>query len=259
MPYDEIKPFFRELAEASGKIIAPLYRDAGLRVDTKADGSPVTEADRRAEEVMRTMISARYPGHGIMGEELGTENPDAEFVWVLDPIDGTISFTTGCPLFATLVGLLHRGQPVLGMIHQPVTQQLCLGDGERTTLNGHTVRVRPVSSLSEAVLLTTDIENIGRCREGGGFERLRRQCRLVRTWGDAYGYLLLAGGRADVMLDPVMNPWDVLPLVAVVRGAGGVITDWYGNDVTTGNSCVAASPGVHGRVIDLLNGRGAWE
>jgi myo-inositol-1(or 4)-monophosphatase len=116
-----------------------------------------------------------------------------------------------------------------------------------------------VSSLSDAVLLTTDVENIGRYREAGGFEHLRRQCRLVRTWGDAYGYLLVAGGRADLMLDPIMNPWDILPLVAIVRGAGGVITDWYGNDVTTGNSCVAAAPSLHVRVIDILNGRGAGE
>lgn len=254
MPYDELKPFFRELAAASGRIIAPLYRDAGLRVDTKSDGSPVTEADRRAEEVMREMISARYPEHGIMGEELGTEKPDAEFVWVLDPIDGTISFTTGCPLFATLVGLLHHGRPVLGMIHQPITQQLCLGDCERTILDGHPVRLRPIDSLSDAVLLTTDVENIGRYRVAAGFESLRGECRLVRTWGDAYGYLLLASGRADIMLDPVMNPWDVLPLVPVVRGAGGVITDWYGNDVATGNSCVATAPGLHARVIAILNG-----
>jgi len=251
--YDEHKPFFRELAAASGKIIAPLYRSASLRVDTKSDGSPVTDADRRAEEVMRELIRARHPGHGIMGEELGTEKGDAEFVWVLDPIDGTISFTAGCPLFATLVGLLHEGRPVLGMIHQPITGQLCLGDCESTVLDGRPARVRAVESLADAVLLTTDIENISRVRGAEGFERLRHECRLVRTWGDAYGYLLLAGGRADIMLDPVMNPWDVLPLVPVVQGAGGVITDWHGADARDGNSCVAAAPKLHARVIALLN------
>jgi len=257
MPYDELKPFLHELAEASGKVIAPLYRNTGLRVDTKTDGSPVTEADRRAEEVMRAMIARRFPDHGIMGEELGTEKADAEFVWVLDPIDGTISFTSGCPLFATLVGVLHEGRPVLGMIHQPITRQLCIGDGDSTILDGEPVHVRPTSALEDALLLTTDVENIERYREGDGFERLRRRCRLVRTWGDAYGYLLFASGRADVMLDPVMNPWDVLPLVAVVQGAGGVITDWYGNDVVAGSSCVAATPALHAHVVDLLNGRSA--
>jgi histidinol phosphatase-like enzyme (inositol monophosphatase family) len=255
MPYDEFKPFFGELARTSGEIIAPLYRDPGLVVHHKSDGSPVTEADRRAEAVMREMISARYPSHGIMGEEMGTESADAEFVWVLDPIDGTISFTAGCPLFATLVGLLHHGRPVLGMIHQPITRQLCLGDGDVTLLDGQPVRVRPVDALSDAVLLTTDLENIGRYQDAAGFERLRRQCKLVRTWGDAYGYLLLATGRADVMLDPIMNPWDVLPLVPVVRGAGGVITDWRGNDASSGSSAVAAAPAIHAHVIELLGSR----
>jgi myo-inositol-1(or 4)-monophosphatase len=253
MPYDELKPFFHELAAASGRIIAPLYRNLSLSVDTKKDGSPVTEADRRAEEVMRSLIGKRFPDHGIMGEEYGTERGDAELVWVLDPIDGTISFTAGCPLFATLVGLLHRGRPVLGMINQPVTDQLCLGDCETTLLNGERVHLREAAALSDATLLTTDMEAIGRHRDAAGFERLRRECRLVRTWGDAYGYLLLAAGRADVMLDPVMNPWDVLPLVPVVQGAGGVITDWYGRDVTVGDSCVAASRALHPRVIELLN------
>jgi myo-inositol-1(or 4)-monophosphatase len=139
------------------------------------------------------------------------------------------------------------------MIHQPITDQLCLGDCETASLNGHPVRLRSVTGLADAVLLTTDIENIARHREAAGFESLRRECRLVRTWGDAYGYLLLARGRADVMLDPVMNPWDVLPLVPVIRGAGGVITDWYGNDVAAGNSCVAAAPALHARVVELLN------
>ena len=255
MAYDDLKAFLPELAAASAKIIAPRYRDLGLRVDRKTDGSPVTEADRMAEEVMRGMIAARFPDHGIMGEEYGTERADAEYVWVLDPIDGTISFTAGCPLFATLVGVLHRGAPVLGMINQPVTDQMCIGDGSVTTLNGERVRLRQIESLAEATLLTTDFDNIGRHQDQAGFERLRRECRLVRTWGDAYGYLLLATGRADVMTDPIMNPWDVLPLVAVVRGAGGVITDWHGNDVRQGSSCVAAAPAVHDRVIRMLAGK----
>jgi histidinol-phosphatase len=255
MPYDELKPFLHRLAEASGAIIAPRYRDLGLKVERKTDGSPVTEADKRAEEAIRALIAKDFPDHGVMGEEFGTDNPDAEYVWVIDPIDGTISFTAGCPLFATLVGLLHHGRPVLGMINQPITGQRCIGDCEQTLLNDQRVTLRPVEALSDAVLLTTDMENIGRHREASGFERLRRECRLVRTWGDAYGYLLLAMGRADVMLDPIMNPWDVLPLVPVVRGAGGVISDWYGNDVSKGDSCVAASPALHARVVQLLSER----
>ena len=251
---EEFKRFVIELAELSGDFVRPLFGQPGLTVDTKADQSPVTAADRGAEELMRARIAKKFPTHGIIGEEFGTERGDAEFVWVLDPIDGTKSFITGVPLWGTLIALLHRGQPVLGCIHQPVLKQLMLGDGATTTLNGRAVRCRATTRIEDATLLTSDPFNPAKYQQQAAFEALAQRAKLVRTWGDCYGYLLLAGGWADVMLDPIMNPWDIAALVPVIRGAGGVITDWRGGAAYPAESTIAAAtPALHAQVIAALN------
>ena len=243
-----------ELAEQSGDFIRPLFGQPGLAVDTKADQSPVTAADRGAEELMRGSIAKKFPAHGIIGEEFGSERADAEFVWMLDPIDGTKSFITGVPLWGTLIALLHRGQPVLGCIHQPVLKQLMLGDGAATTLNGHPVRTRTCACIEDATLLTSDPFNPARYQKRDAFEAFAQRAKLVRTWGDCYGYLLLANGLADIMLDPIMNPWDIAALVPVIRGAGGVITDWRGGAAYPAESTVAAAtPALHAQVVAALN------
>jgi myo-inositol-1(or 4)-monophosphatase len=254
-----LKPFVRELAEESGALIRRYFRSPALAVEAKDDATPVTDADRAAEELLRRRILARFPDHGIMAEELGHERLDAEWVWVLDPIDGTKSFVSGVPLFGTLIGLLHRGEPVLGAIHQPILGELCIGDGTTTTLNGRRVRVRPTARLADAVVLASDTTTAARYQDGAGWERLVSRARWVRTWGDCYGYLLVAAGLADVMTDPVMNPWDVLPIVPVIRGAGGIVTDWQGNDPVHGTSSVAAPPLLHTEVIACLNAGVAHE
>jgi myo-inositol-1(or 4)-monophosphatase len=253
MDLAEYHAFIRVLAEESGKIIVPHFGDARLSVDSKEDDSPVTVADRGAEERLRELIRKRYPSHGVIGEEFGSEHADAEYVWVLDPIDGTKSFISGCPLFGTLICLLYRGQPILGAIHQPVVRQLCIGDGYATTLNDKPVRVRLSVSVEASTLLYTDRKFIAEHQNLKAFEALEARAKIVRTWGDCYGYLLLAAGFADIMIDPVMKPWDLLPLVPIVRGAGGVITDWQGNDAVSGQSIVAALPGLHADVIRTLN------
>jgi histidinol phosphatase-like enzyme (inositol monophosphatase family) len=248
--------FLVELAQASGDFIRPHFADPDLAVEAKSDATPVTIADRGAEELMRRLIGQRYPDHGVIGEEFGRDRPDAEFVWVLDPIDGTKAFAAACPLFGTLIALLHRGQPVLGAIHQPVLRQLCVGDGTTTTLNERPVRVRPCASIDDALLLITDVRDAARYHDGPGFAALAGRAKLVRTWGDCYGYLLVATGHADVMCDPVMSPWDIAALVPVVRGAGGVITDWRGRDPVSATSIVAAAtPALHAQVIATLGGR----
>jgi myo-inositol-1(or 4)-monophosphatase len=202
---------------------------------------------------MRARIAKKFPTHGIIGEEFGTERGDAEFVWVLDPIDGTKSFITGVPLWGTLIALLHHGQPVLGCIHQPVARQLVLGDGATTTLNGRAVRTRACPRIEEATLLTSDPFNPGKYQQQAAFDALARRAKLVRTWGDCYGYLLVATGFADVMLDPIMNPWDIAALVPVIRGAGGVITDWKGRAAYPAESTIAAAtPALHATVIAAL-------
>jgi myo-inositol-1(or 4)-monophosphatase len=247
-------PFVRELMDESGALIRRYFRSPGLVVDAKDDATPVTDADRGAEELLRKRILARFPDHGIMAEEFGNEREDAEYVWVLDPIDGTKSFVSGVPLFGTLIGLLHRGEPVLGAIHQPIQGELLIGDNATTTLNGRPVRVRATSRLADAVVLASDTTTAARHQDAAGWERLAATARWVRTWGDCYGYLLVASGQADVMTDPIMAPWDLLPLIPVIRGAGGVITDWQGNDPVHGTSSVAAGPLLHAEVIACLNG-----
>ncbi|MSU47846.1 MAG: histidinol-phosphatase [Opitutus sp.] len=254
MDLSPYRSFMTELARESGDFICPLFRQRGLAVETKADHSPVTLADRGAEELMRARIAKRFPDHGIIGEEFGRERADAEFVWMLDPIDGTKSFISGVPLWGTLIALLHRGQPVLGCIHQPILDQLMLGDGTTTTLNGAPVRCRATKRIEDATLLTSDPLNPGKYQNGAAFDALQKRANLVRLWGDCYGYLLVAGGWADVMLDPIMNPWDIAALVPIVRGAGGVISNWQGGPAFPAESTVAcATPELHAQVIAALN------
>ena len=247
------RDFLIDLATTSGDLIRPYFGASNLDIQLKPDETIVTKADRDAEALMREMIARRFPGHGILGEEYGEERPDAEFVWVLDPIDGTISFASASPLFGTLIALLHNGEPVLGCIHQPVLRQMLIGDGETTTLNGDPARVRERPSLAAATLLVTDLIDVPKYQNGAAFDALMRDVKLVRTWGDCYGYLLLATGHADIMCDPIMNPWDIAALIPVVRGAGGVITDWQGKDAVGAESIVATSRALHDEVIGRLN------
>jgi myo-inositol-1(or 4)-monophosphatase len=250
---EEFTKFIRTLAEKSGEVIRPYFAQAGLAVETKKDQTIVTQADREAEGLMRDLIRKRYPNHGILGEEFGADNVSAEFVWVLDPIDGTISFASGCPLFGTLIGLVHLQKPLLGAIHNPILNQLCMGNNSETTLNDRVVQVRGIDRLSDATLLTTDIMHIGKYQNKEGFETLASRARLFRTWGDCYGYLLVAAGGADIMLDPIMNPWDILPLVPIIQGANGVITTWSGADAAQGDSCVVSNKTLHPKVLEILN------
>jgi len=247
------RPFIAELAQASADFIAPYFGNPGTAVDFKSDDSPVTAADRGAEKIMRDLITARFPTHGIIGEEHGDLNPDAEWVWVLDPIDGTKSFITGVPLWTTLIGLLHHGQPVLGAINQPTLGQLVIGDNTTTTLNGQPVRTRSTTSLAESTFVTSDHRNLARYQNGAACDRLIDATRLYRTWADGYGYLLLATGFVDICVDPIMNPWDIAALIPVVRGAGGTITDWSGHPPYPAESIIAAAtPELHTAALATL-------
>ena len=244
--------FVNELFTRSGEIVNPYFFNRDYSVDRKSDESPVTRADKEAEECIRSLIQKEFPDHGIIGEEFGSENQDSEYTWVIDPIDGTKAFITGSPLFTTLVGLLHNGEPVFGAIHQPVAGLRCIGDNQETQLNGKVVRCRKVESISEATILSSSATTAAQYQDGELFSVLTTNAGLYRTWGDGYGYLLVASGQADVMLDPIMNPWDVLPVIPVVRGAGGSIGNWQGN-TDHWESCVAASPSLFSQVIEALN------
>jgi myo-inositol-1(or 4)-monophosphatase len=250
------RTFMTELARDSGDFIKPLYRQPSVAVETKADQSPVTVADRGAEQLMRARIAKRFPTHGIVGEEFGSERADAEFVWVLDPVDGTKAFITGLPIWGTLIALLHHGQPVLGCIHQPILDQLVIGDGVTTEINGRAARCRATARIEDATLLTSDPINPEKFQNGAAYDALQKRAKLVRTWGDCYGYLLLSTGWADIALDPIMNPWDIAALIPIVRGARGVITDWQGGNAYPATSTVAcATPALHAQVIAILNPR----
>ena len=254
MKTSEFTKFICDLAEKSGEVIRSYYAMDNIVIETKDDQTPVTRADREAEALMRELIRKAYPDHGIIGEEFGEENTSSEFVWTLDPIDGTISFTSGCPLFGTLISLLHENRPVVGAINLPILNQLCIGDLKKTTVNGRTVQLRNVTRLSEAILLTTDVAAITKSNNKEGFDALIERTHLFRTWGDCYGYLLVASGRADIMLDLNMATWDIMPLIPIIEGANGVITTWSGRDASEGTSCLVANSVLHPKVLEILNG-----
>jgi histidinol phosphatase-like enzyme (inositol monophosphatase family) len=227
----------RAIALEAGRLTIEYFRRDDLAVEQKADATPVTQADRRAEELLRERIAAAYPADAILGEEFGEQPGDSGYQWVLDPIDGTKSFITGVPLYTTLVGILLDGRPVAGVIRAPATDETlwaALGHGAWYSLGERPAAAARVSArdrLSDATVLTSEIESFAQRAEGDmrpAFQRLQSAARLSRTWGDAYGYLLVATGRADVMIDPLMNLWDAAPLLPILREAGGTYTDWRG-------------------------------
>ena len=227
------------LAEAAGAICRQHFR-TGLDVLDKSDDSPVTIADRDAESALRRLIGQHFPDHGIIGEEHGTDRADAEFVWTIDPIDGTGQFISGVPLFGTLVALVHQGRPVLGLIDQPVLRETWLGvAGRPTTLNGRPIRTRACPSLAQATVFATtpdmfDGEN------AAAFGRVRTAAKRVRFGIDCYAYGLVALGSIDAGVEAKLKPWDYCALAPVIEGAGGVMTGWRGEAIT---------PALDGRVV----------
>lgn len=249
---NELKNFSKYLADESGKIILRYFRSK-VNIETKNDESPVTIADKHAEEVMRSLIEKEFPEHGILGEEFGVSNESAEYQWILDPIDGTKSFISGTVTFGTLIALLKNGQPVLGVINQPVLNEFLIGDNDSAELNNVQVKVRECGKIENATLLTTDHLNIEKFQNAKAFENLMRRVKMYRQWGDCYGYYLVATGFADIMIDPIMSVWDTMALIPIIRGAGGEITDYQGNDPVKGNSTVATAGKIHEDVISILN------
>jgi myo-inositol-1(or 4)-monophosphatase len=202
-----------------------------VSVEFKGDQSPVTVADREAEMILRQCIQEAYPDHGIIGEEYGTHQPEARVTWVLDPIDGTQSFIHGIPLYTTLIGIIVDQQPVIGIIYAPAMNEMVdaiKGMGAR--LNDAQIQVSKVETLADATVLTTDIRNVARYGFKNVHDTLVDQCKVHRTWGDAYGHLMVACGRADIMVDPILNLWDAVPLMTILPEAGGVFIDKKGNE-----------------------------
>ncbi|MFT5539003.1 MAG: inositol-phosphate phosphatase/L-galactose 1-phosphate phosphatase/histidinol-phosphatase [Alphaproteobacteria bacterium] len=241
-------------ADAAGEVLTRYFRQS-ITVETKADASPVTIADREAETAMRALIGAAFPDHGIIGEELPNTNTDAPFTWVLDPIDGTKSFITGKPSFGTLVSLAQDGVPILGLINQPITQERWLGAiGRESTLNGAPARTRNCAALGDAMLYTTSPYLFPGDTEAG-FQALRAGVRHALYGGDCYSYGLLASGFADIVVEAGLKPYDYAALVPVVEGAGGVITGWDGEALTLasdGRVLAASTKTLHDEALSIL-------
>lgn len=243
----ELDTFLLELNAAAAKVIMPLFRaDHGLEDKGGVKGfDPVTAADKGAEAAIRQLISERYPSHGVIGEEYGEDHPDAEFVWVLDPVDGTRAFIAGLPLWCTLIGLRHQGRPVLGSIGQPFLDEIFIGheDGSRLVSRGRSepLRVRPCPKLTDAVIATTDPEGCFDGAELGAWTQVRAAARLARLGCDAYAYAMVAMGKMDMVIEAGLKAWDIESAIPLIQGAGGVVTDWRGAPVgTNGGQIVIA-------------------
>jgi myo-inositol-1(or 4)-monophosphatase len=252
--------FVDKLATVSGDTILPFFRTAlAVEVKGRPDGAfdPVTAADRAAEAAMRTLIRESFPAHGIIGEEYGANQPDAEYVWVLDPIDGTKAFISGMPLWGTLIGLMRFGEPVFGMMHQPFMRERFSGDGGAAYYRGpagkRDLRVRACKSLAEAVTYTTS-PRLMKESDREIYARVEKAALLSRYGGDCYAYCMLAAGQVDLIMETELKPHDVMALIPIVTGAGGVMTTWEGRPPQSGGRIIAAGDKrVHAAALELLN------
>jgi myo-inositol-1(or 4)-monophosphatase len=252
--------FVDELATVSGDAILPFFRTA-LGVEDKNRGGsfdPVTAADRAAEQAIRALIRKNFPEHGIVGEEYGNERADAEYVWVLDPIDGTKSFISGMPAWGTLIALTRFGEPVFGMMHQPFIRERFTGDGGAARYRGpagdRALMVRPCPGLAEAVLFTTT-PRLMNAEDRAAFGHVEEAVRLSRYGGDCYAYAMVAAGHVDLVIETGLKPHDIVALIPIITGAGGIVTDWNGGPPAAGGRIVAAGDRrVHEAALKLLNG-----
>jgi histidinol-phosphatase len=261
-PLEDLRRAAVTLAREAGELTLG-YFGSRLSPDRKDDGTPVTVADREAEALLRKRIRERFPGHGILGEEEGEEPGDLPVRWILDPIDGTRSFMRGVPLYTVLIGIEIEEEPSVGVIHCPAlgeTVSAATGSGCHWRRSGPAVldgpgRVSDVESLNDAVALLTDPEAVLASPVGAGWRRLAGKARFTRGWGDAYGHLLVATGRAEIMVDPELAPWDAAPLLPIVREAGGRFSDLEGRETIHGGSGISTNGRFHGEVLEILASR----
>jgi len=247
----------QHMADVSGEILRRSFQKSNIFTD-KSDASPVTEIDLAVERAIRGMIQDAYPEHGIIGEEFGDLRRDAEYVWVIDPIDGTKAFIAGIPVFGTLIALAHNGEPFLGIMDQPILRQRWVGvDGAGTMLNGSPVHVRKCGDISEALIDVASPEFF-KGEDRKAFDRLRKAVKWAVYGGSCYAYGMLSAGFLDIGLEVEHEPPDYCALVPIVKNAGGVITDWQGGPLTINSGIrfiAAGDHGVHEKALGLLNSR----
>jgi histidinol phosphatase-like enzyme (inositol monophosphatase family) len=251
--------FLVELAAVAARETLPRFRQTLDIEDKQLRGvfDPVTIADRAAEEAMRALINARYPDHGILGEEFGAERTDAEYVWVLDPVDGTRAFISGLPVWGTLAGLTRHGRAVLGMMAQPFTGELFCGDGASAWYTGpggaRALKTRVNGDLASATLMTTT-PALFKGAEAEAYQRVERAVRMPRYGADCYAYCMVASGHVDLVIETGLAPYDIVALIPIIEGAGGIVTNWEGAPAEAGGRVVAAGDKrLHAAALALLN------
>ena len=248
----ELLDFAHQIAWQAGKITLRHFQSE-LIIDRKADESPVTIADLASESFLRAALIARYPNHAILGEEEGlTGSESATYRWILDPIDGTKTFVRGVPLYGVMVGLVREEQPVLGVVNVPAIGEIVYAaKGHGCWWNGRPCRVSQVASLGESLVVATGAQHYERYGKAERFQRILDTCGLFRTWGDCYGHLLVATGRAEVALDPIMNIWDAAALLPILEAAGGTFTDWAGLATIEGDGGISTNGAVLNELLAL--------
>lgn len=226
------------ITKKAGELTLSYYQQS-VEVISKADDSPVTIADRKAEELIREFIMKNFPSHQIVGEEFGNSGEDSDFKWIIDPIDGTKSFISGVPLYSNLLGIEYRGRMVVGVCNFPALKEIIYaGKGSGCFWNGKPTKVSETETISQSRLMTTDYRHLEKSAKYQKLKPLLEQCKFHRGWGDAYGHALVATGRAEAMFDPLMNPWDCAPFGVILPEAGGYFGTWEGEETIYGkNAC----------------------
>ncbi len=253
MNLQSLLDFALDAAWQAGRITLG-YFQTGVDVERKSDNSPVTIADRSAEEHLRHLILKRFPDHGIIGEEYGEQPGSSPLTWVIDPIDGTKSFTTGVPLYGCLLALTEGDQTLVGVAHFPaLNETLYAAQGMGCFWNGRRARVSSENRLEDSVLLASEVG--GYEDKTDAFQKLVKSTYIQRTWGDCYGYLLVSTGRAEIMLDAKMHVWDCAPFGVILSEAGGTFTDWQGKPTIYGGDSVATNGVLFDPVMSLIKPR----
>jgi len=243
MSNDDLLPILQSLARQAGEITLKYFQQTDLAVESKSDSSPVTIADCETEQYLRDEIGRLFPGDKVIGEEFG-EGPGEEGArrWIVDPIDGTKSFIHGVPLYGVMIGVEEAGQMIAGAVFIPPLNDMVVAErGKGCWWNGKRAQVSKTAKLSEALILTTDVANQTKYGKTESWNRLCAGARLVRTWGDCYGHILVATGRADAMFDPQMNPWDCAALLPILEEAGGTFTDYKGTATVYGADAISTN------------------
>ncbi len=255
--------FARDAARAAGELTLAHFCSSDLAVEQKQDMTPVTIADRGAEQLLRKRIREQFPDDGVLGEEFGETPGNSGFRWILDPIDGTKAFVCGVPLYGTLIGLEHAGRSVMGIIHLPALDEMVWGSAgqgawqQRGAARPVAARVSTRTKLADAVFCTSEVASFGQVGRQAAYEAMQKATRLSRTWGDCFGYALVATGRADVMIDPIMSIWDAAALQPILEEAGGTFTDWRGEPTIHSGEGVATNGILLPEVLAVLKAAGS--